>query len=77
MNWSKKETRKLLPIITKVVRPGSIIHSDEWRAYNAISETGIYEHKKIAHKYNFVNPETGTHAQLNHSTKLNIILKWH
>lgn len=59
----RRNAESLLPIISKVVRPGSIIHSDEWRAYNQIEKTGIYEHMKVVHKYNFVDPDTGTHTQ--------------
>ena len=28
-----------------------------------IAEKGIYEHRKVVHKYNFINPESGTHTQ--------------
>ena len=35
-----------------------IIQTDEWRAYNEISKAGCYEHKKVVHKYNFVDPGT-------------------
>ena len=32
----KRDAATLLPIIEKVVRPGSIVYSDEWRAYRQI-----------------------------------------
>ena len=43
-------------IIQKYILPGSIIYSDEWAAYNSLSELG-YGHKVIKHKENFVHPE--------------------
>ena len=59
----RRNAATLLPIITRVVRPGCIIHTDEWRACNEISKDGNYEHGKIVHKYHFVDPETGVHTQ--------------
>ena len=55
----RRET--LLPIIQRVVRDGSIVVSDEWRAYSTISQT--FEHQTVNHRLNFVNPETGAHTQ--------------
>jgi hypothetical protein len=52
----------LLPIIQRVVRSGTVIHSDEWLAYNKLSSFG-FAHNKICHKYHFVCPETGIHTQ--------------
>ena len=34
-----------------------------WRAYNKINRSG-FNHYKVNHKENFVNPETGKHTQL-------------
>ncbi|KAG0439165.1 hypothetical protein DMUE_2623 [Dictyocoela muelleri] len=56
----KKET--LLPIIQRVVSPGSIIHSDEWPAYRIINAE-LYEHGTVRHKLHFVYPITGVHTQ--------------
>ena len=55
----RRNVATLSPIITRVVRPGSIIHTDEWGAYNEISMDENYEQRKIVHKYHFVDLETG------------------
>ena len=41
---------------------GSIIISDCWKSYNCLSEHD-FEHLKVNHKYNFVDPETLAHTQ--------------
>lgn len=46
----------LTAIIQNYVLPGSIIYSDEWKAYKSLSELG-YIHKTICHKEFFVHPE--------------------
>ena len=57
----KRDAATLLPIINRIVRPGSIIHSDQWRAYNRISDT--FQHEKVNHSENFVDPDTGVHTK--------------
>ena len=49
-----KET--LIPLIQKYTKPGSIIYSDSWRAYNSISDYG-FQHFTINHSENFVDPQ--------------------
>ena len=70
-NLSKDERLKrlprdkatLLPIIQKFIRPGSIIYSDGWGAYNCLSEYG-YTHDTVIHKTNYVNPDNNVvHTQ--------------
>ena len=48
----------LLSAIQDNIQPGSIIVSDEWRAYNDIPEIpdGDYIHWTVNHSVNFVNP---------------------
>ncbi len=40
---------------------GSVIYSDEWRAYSGISSVPgkNYTHKTVNHSVNFVDPVTG------------------
>ena len=58
----RRDSATLLPIIQKVVRPGSIVHSDEWRAYRSLQ--GIdYAHETVNHSVNFVDAITGVHTQ--------------
>ena len=51
-----RDAKTLLPIIQRNINTGSDIHSDKWRAYNRISELG-FNHFKMKHKKNFVNPD--------------------
>lgn len=67
----------LIPIIQRVVRPGTTIISDEWPAYRNIEAiTGLRSYT-ICHKENFVCPQTGNHTQNVESywNKLKIIIK--
>lgn len=59
----KRDADTLLPIIQSVVQPGTIIHSDQWRAYCRIQEKLHLEHATVNHSVNFVDPETGVHTQ--------------
>ena len=51
----------LLPIISESILPGSIIISDEWRAYGGIANIPQrnYQHRTVNHSRNFVDPITG------------------
>lgn len=51
----------LLPIIARVVAPGSIIHSDMWRAYRRIPALG-FQHQTVNHSIEFVSA-IGVHTQ--------------
>ena len=52
----KKET--LIKLIKKWIKPGSIIHSDCWKAYATLNKIG-YKHVTVNHSKEFVNKETG------------------
>ena len=59
----RRDAATLLPIIKKVVREGSVIHSDEWKAYCKIAESENYNHNTVNHTLHFVDPNTGVHTQ--------------
>jgi len=50
-----KRTKVLQAAIQRIVHPGSIIYSDEWKSYNG------YHHQTVNHSKAFVRDE-GTHS---------------
>lgn len=58
----RRDSETLIPLIVKYVEPGSIIHSDEWRAYSCLSSHG-WIHQTVNHSRHFVDPVTGVHTQ--------------
>lgn len=52
----------LLALIIRHIRPGSVIYSDCWKAYECLGEEG-FTHLTVNHSLNFVDPETGAHTQ--------------
>jgi hypothetical protein len=46
----------LLPLIQTYIKPGSVIMSDMWKAYDTLGECG-YTHHRVNHKHYFVHPE--------------------
>jgi len=62
----KRNASVCTAVIRKFIKPGSIIHSDEWGGYNPIKKMGLnYEHRRLCHKREFVNTTDGfgTHTQ--------------
>jgi transposase-like protein len=57
-----RKAEVLLPLIKDHIAPGSVIHSDCWKAYQQINKS-IYQHHVVNHSKNFVDPDTGTHTQ--------------
>ena len=53
---NRKEST-LIPIIKKWIKPGTIIHSDCWKAYNKLGTLG-YTHVTVNHSKEFVNTES-------------------
>ena len=63
-NSRSKSTGKYIPIIERIVRPGSIIHTDEARFYTRLkNEEYGFTHLTVCHKFNFVDSESGIHTQ--------------
>jgi transposase-like protein len=62
----KRDANTLLPIIMQYIRPGSVIYSDEWRAYSRLPTLPgqMYTHHTVNHSVNFVDPVTGAHTQM-------------
>jgi hypothetical protein len=58
-----RSAESLLPIIQRVCRPGTIVHSDEWAAYRQIHSRLGFQHNTVNHSVNFVDGQTGVHTQ--------------
>ena len=59
----QRDARTLLPIIRQHVRPGTIVRSDEWWAYNRVQQLNPVAHQTVNHSITFVDPVTGVHTQ--------------
>ena len=60
----KRDAATLLPIIQQHVAPGTIIHSDQWSAYNRVSTLpNVASHRTVNHSIEFVNSVTGVHTE--------------
>ena len=54
----------LLPLIQAHVAPGTVIHFDQWSAYNTVgSLSNVSAHETVNHSIEFVDSTTGTHTQ--------------
>ena len=60
----QRNAATLLPIIQSHTQPGTIIHSDQWKAYNQVNTLpNVASHSTVNHSIEFVDPVTGTHTQ--------------
>lgn len=65
----------LMKAVLEHIEEGSIIYSDSWRSYKT-EELNLagFEHFKVNHRYNFIDPITGVHTQ--HIERLWGSAKW-
>ena len=57
-----RDAATMVHIIQQYVLPGTLIITDEWRAYSSLSNLG-YGHQTVNHSQQFVNPINGAHTQ--------------
>ena len=58
---ANRDDATLLSIIQQWIRPGSIVWSDIWAAYNLIPALANV-HDTVNHRFHFVDPHTGVIA---------------
>ena len=55
---ANRDAATLLPIIQQWIRPGSIVWSDIWPAYNNLPALA-YVHDTVNHRLHFIDPHIG------------------
>ena len=61
----RRDKTALHPIISRCVRPGAEVHSDDWASYRQMDRkvNNVSAQQVVVHRLNFVNPVTGVHTQ--------------
>ena len=57
-----RKAKTLMVVILKYCAPGSVIHIDGWRSYNALGRMGFI-HSVVIHVNNYENISTGARIQ--------------
>lgn len=52
----------ILSVIEKVVKHGSSIHNDGWRAYRYIADNPNNQHRTVSHSLHFADPQISIHT---------------
>ena len=61
---TSRDAVTLLPIIQAHVQTGTIIHSDQWAAYNGVQQlSNVHQHEIVNHSLHFVDLTTSIHTQ--------------
>jgi len=63
----KRDSATLVGIIKQWIKPGTLIMSDCWKAYDKLDKEG-YEHLTVNHSVEFVDSTTGAHTNTIEST---------
>ena len=69
----RRDSATLLPIISSVVAPGSIVHSDEWSSYHAIQSQLGLTHRTVNHSIQFITPTLWSHTGIEVKLKIKAI----
>ena len=61
----RRDRATLMPILQRVLLPGTEIHSDDWGAYYNLPAHAptVQTHRVVVHAANFVDPVTAVHTQ--------------
>ena len=61
----RRDRASLIPILQRVLLPGTEVHSDNWGAYFNLTAHAatVQTHRVVVHGANFVDPVTGVYTQ--------------